>query len=189
MSKENKLLLLLLLFLLGFTFNGKFYINSSLPFGAASSSQIFEKVACALQWIITDQTGRVHISHFLDDFLLLGISHEDVCVFILDFYKIMERIGMPVAKEKMLGPTDMLEYLGLILNFIAQRIEIPQKKRVKCIDLITKLIQCCRDRKKVTVKSIQQTAGTLNFICQALPAGRPFLCSPYKLTRTIQGSR
>ena len=177
------------LFLLGFTFNGKFYINSSLPFGAASSCQIFEKVACALQWIITDQTGRVHISHFLDDFPLLGISHEDICVFILDFYKIMERIGMPVAKEKTLGPTDMLEYLGLILNFITQRIEIPQKKRVKCIDLIAKLIQCCRDRKKVTVKSIQQTAGALNFICQALPAGRPFLCSPYKLTRTIQGSR
>ena len=50
------------LFLLGFTFNGKYYINSSLPFGAASSCQIFEKVACALQWIITDQTGRVHIS-------------------------------------------------------------------------------------------------------------------------------
>ena len=136
------------LFLLGFTFRGKYYINSSLPFGAASSCQIFEKVACTLQWIITDQTGRVHISHFLDDFPLLGVNHEDVCTFILDFYKIMERIGMPVVKEKTLGPTDMLEYLGLILNFVAQRIEIPEKKRLKCIDLIAKLIQCRRDHKK-----------------------------------------
>ena len=177
------------LFLLGFTFNEKFYINSSLPFGAASSCQIFEKVACALQWIITDQTGRVHISHFLDDFPLLGVSHEDVCLFIVDFYTIMDRIGMPVAKEKTLGPTDMLEYLGLVLNFVAQRIEIPEKKRQKCIDLIAKLITCCRERKRVTVKTIQQTAGTLNFICQALPAGRPFLCSLYKLTRTHQGAR
>ena len=39
------------------------------------------------------------------------------------------------------------------------------------------------------MKSIQQTTGTLNFICQALLAGRPFLCSLYKLTRTSQGSR
>ena len=177
------------LFLLGFTFRGKYYINSSLPFRAASSCQIFEKVACALQWIITDQTGHVHISHFLDDFPHLGVSHEDICAFILDFYKIMERIGMPVVKEKTLGPTDMLEYLGLILNFVAQRIEIPEKKRLKCIDLIAKLIQCCRDHKKVTVKTIQQTAGTLNFICQALPAGRLFLCSLYRLTRTHHGSR
>ena len=110
------------LFLLGFTFNRKYYINSSLPFRAASSCQIFEKVACTLQWIITDQTGCVYISHFLDDFPLLGISHEDVCLFIADFYAIMDKIGMPVAKEKILGPTDMLEYLGLILNFVAQRI-------------------------------------------------------------------
>ena len=73
---------LLQLFLLGFTFKGKFYINSSLPFGAASSCQIFEKVACTLQWIITDQTGRVWISHFLDNFPLLGISHEDVCILL-----------------------------------------------------------------------------------------------------------
>ena len=119
------------LFLLRFTFQGKFYINCSLSFGAASSCQIFEKVACALQWIITNQTGCVYISHFLDDFPLLGISHDDVCLFILDFYKIMDRIGMPVAKEKTLGPTDMLEYLGLIFNFIAQHLEIPEKKRFK----------------------------------------------------------
>ena len=42
---------------------------------------------------------------------------------------------------------------------------------------------------KVTVKTIQQTAGALNFICQALPAGRPFLCSLYRLTRMHHGSR
>ena len=133
------------LFLLGFTFNGKYYINSSLLFGAASSCQILEKVACALQWIITDQTGHVYISHFLDDFPLLGVSHEDVCLFIADFYTIMDKIGMPVAKEKTLRPTDMLEYLGLILNFVAQRIEIPEKKRLKCLDLIAKLMNCCRE--------------------------------------------
>ena len=70
----------------------------------------------------------MYISHLLDDFPLLGTSNEDVCLFILDFYRIMELVGMPVVKEKTLGPTDMLEYLGLTLNFIAQRLEIPEKK-------------------------------------------------------------
>ena len=37
------------------------------------------------------------------------------------------------------------------------------------------------------MKSIQQTAGALNFICQALPAGCPFLSSLYRLTRTVHG--
>ena len=37
------------------------------------------------------------------------------------------------------------------------------------------------------VQSIQQTAGALNFICQALPARHPFLPSLYRLTRTVHG--
>ena len=41
---------------LGFTLKGKYYINSSLPFGASSSCQLFEKVACILEWVVKDQT-------------------------------------------------------------------------------------------------------------------------------------
>ena len=119
------------LFLLGFTFKGKFYINSSLPFEAASSCQIFEKVASTLQWIITDQTGQVYISHFLDDFPLLGISHEDVCAFILDFYKIMERIGMPVAKEKNFGPNRYVGVLGFDLELCCPENRNPRKEKNK----------------------------------------------------------
>ena len=177
------------LFLLAFTFQGKIYINSSLPFGAASSCAIFEKVATALQWIITNQTGRFLISHFLDDFPLLGVSFADVNCFIGEFYQIMKRIGIPVAKDKTLGPTRILEYLGLILNFFEQRLEIPEKKRLKCLQLVERLITVHEQRKKVTVKVIQQTAGSLNFICQALPAGRPFLASLYRLTRGASGER
>ena len=170
------------LFLLGFTFQGKYYINSSLPFGAASSCTIFEKVASALQWIVRNKTARMLISHFLDDFPLLGTSNDDVSYFIMQFYRIMEQIGMPVVKEKTLGPTDLLEYLGLILNFVAQCLEIPEKKRVKCLTLVQRVITAHKEKKWLTVKVIQQTAGSLNFICQALPAGRPFLASLYRLT-------
>ena len=90
---------------------------------------------------------------------------------------------MPVAKEKTLGPTDLLEYLGLILNFVAQCLEIPEKKRVKCLTLVQRVITAHKQKKRLTVKVIQQTAGILNFICQALPAGRPFLASLYRPTR------
>ena len=171
------------LFLLGFTFQGKYYINSSLPFGAASSCTIFEKVASALQWIVTNETTRMLILHFLDDFPLLGTSSDDMSLFITQFYRIMEQIGMPVVKEKTLGPTDLLEYLGLILNFVSQCLGIPEKKRVKCLTLVQTVITAHKEKKRLMVKVIQQTAGSLNFICQALPAGRPFLASLYRLTR------
>ena len=60
--------------LLGFTLNNKYYINSTLPFGASSSCAIFERVSTALQWIIANETQKLWISHFLDDFPLLEQS-------------------------------------------------------------------------------------------------------------------
>ena len=146
---------------LAFTLNGKIYINSSLPFGTASSCAIFEKVACALQWIVSNETGCYWLSHFLDDCPLLQENKPKLQNFMEEFYQIFEEIGMPIAKHKTLGPTQILEYLGLILNFVLQTIQIPDKKREKCVSLINHLLNA--KNKKVTVKIIQQTAGSLNF--------------------------
>ena len=106
-----------------------------------------------------------------------------------EFYRIMADIGMLVAVSKTLGPTDVLEYLGLLLDFKNQRILIPKKKRSKCMNHLEKLRLAFTQRRKVTVKQIQQAAGSLNFICQALPAGRVFLSSLYHLTRSDNGRR
>ena len=53
---------------MGFTLNGKYFINSSLPFRVVLSCLIFKKVATLLKWIVCDVTGRIYISHYLDDY-------------------------------------------------------------------------------------------------------------------------
>ena len=85
---------------LAFTLNGKIYLNISLPFGAASSCCIFEKVATLLQWIVTNETGRDSISHYLDDFPLLGALWDETKQFVEVFYDIMARVRMPIAKHR-----------------------------------------------------------------------------------------
>ena len=172
---------------LAFTFNGKIYINFTLPFGAASSCLIFEKVARAFQWIIINETKNSNISHYLDDFPLFADSEENLTAFMTEFYNIMAQIGMPVAVEKTLGPTQLLEYLGLLLDLINQCIGIPEKKRTSCLKKVQKLLDAKLSRSAVTVKHIQKVAGSLNFLCQALPAGKPFLHSLYALTRGSPG--
>ena len=96
---------------------------------------------------------------------------------------------MPIAIEKTLGPTQILEYLGLLLDFINQTIGIPKKKRVKSLQMVENLIAAHKDRKNVTVNALQQTVGMLNFIVQALPAGRPFIMSLYRLARKKNGEK
>ena len=172
---------------LAFTLNGKIYINCCLPFGTTSSCFIFEKVVTTLQWIVSNEMGCFWISHFLDDFPLLHKSCESLIWFMGEFNRLMADIGMPVAVSKMLGPMPMLDYLGLTLNFLLQLITIPEKKHQKCLDHVNHLLQAHITCKKVTVKQIQQAAGSLNFICQALPAGLVFLSGLYRLMRSDSG--
>ena len=174
---------------LGFTLNGKFYINSSLPFSAASSCLIFEKVATLVQWIVTNETKRTEISHYLDDFPLLGCSWSDTKIFITQFTHILQKIGLPIAQDKTIGPTDCLKYLGMLLDFKHQVLAIPEKKRLKCIELITNMITAYRNRKPVQIKLIQKLAGHLNFICQAIPVGLTFMCGLYSLIAPTHGEK
>lgn len=173
--------------LLGFTLDGKYYLNSSVPFGAASSCQIFERVATVLQWIVTSETGWKWISHYLDDFPMLAKSREGLLQQIQKYMQLMQKIGMPVAEEKTLGPTQFLEYLGLLMNLIELTLSITDEKRIKNLEKIDKMIQTFYDRKSTTVKDIQKLAGSLNFICAAIPAGRVFIADLYKLIRSPDG--
>ena len=174
---------------LAFSLNGKTYLNVALAFGASSSCAIFKKIATCLEFIVSNETQIPWISHFLDDFPLLRKTRELLIQFMSDFYRIMAEINMPVAVDKTLGPTQILEYLGLVLDFINQTIGIPEKKRTKSLALIESLLTAHRNHKTVTVKQIQKVAGTLNFIAQALPAGRPFIMSLYRLARTKEGEK
>ena len=172
---------------MGFTWQGKFYINVTMPFGGTSSCRIFEHVATVLQWIVTNETGWRWISHYLDDYSMLGKTQEELELQIQKFVDIMTRIGMPVADKKTLGPMQFLEYLGLLLNLLNLTLQIPDNKRLNNIERIDKLLAVYRGRRKTTVKKLQKLAGSLNFICSEIPAGKVFLASLYKLTRSDKG--
>ena len=125
---------------LAFSLNGKTYLNVALAFGASSSCAIFEKIATCLEFIVTNETKIPWLSHFLDDFPMLQKTRELLIHFMNEFYRIMAEINMPVAVERTLGPTQILEYLGLLLDFINQTIGIPEKKWIKCLQLIEGLL-------------------------------------------------
>ena len=61
---------------LAFSWEGKVYLNSSIPFGARSSCKIFNDVADLLEWIVVNESGKTYISHFLDDFPMFEKSEE-----------------------------------------------------------------------------------------------------------------
>ena len=56
---------------------GKLYVDTTLPFGLRSAPKIFNAVADAAQWIIQEMGAR-YLWHYLDDFITIGRSCSTV---------------------------------------------------------------------------------------------------------------
>ena len=57
--------------LLGLEQKGNFFVDTTLPFGLQSAPKIFNAIADAVQFISV-QKGIRWVTHYLDDFLVLG---------------------------------------------------------------------------------------------------------------------
>ena len=57
--------------LLGMEWQGRVYIDTSLPFGLCSTPKVLTAVADMLEWVFRKR-GVEHVSHYLDDFILQG---------------------------------------------------------------------------------------------------------------------
>lgn len=61
--------------LLGFQFDGSWYVDKAMPMGCTITCTNFEIFSTFLEWAIKDQISSSHITHYLDDFLQVGWWH------------------------------------------------------------------------------------------------------------------
>ncbi|KAK3090799.1 hypothetical protein FSP39_014735 [Pinctada imbricata] len=169
--------------LLGFCFKNKFYFDKTLPFGLSYSCNLFEKFSHALHWIMSEHFKVPGCVHVLDDFLFIGPPGSNKCSkALLHFLSVCEEIGIPIKKEKTVQPTTTLTFLGLELDTQKFEVRLPQDKLSK----LQKTLLDFRFRKKATLQELQSLIGLLNFACNVVVPGRPFLRRLIDLTRGLQ---
>ena len=99
--------------LLGMKWKEQCYIDTVLPIGLRSAPQIFTALADALQWIICKQ-GATWVAHYLDDFVMLGKPETSDCAHNqIIISNVCASLGVPLAPEKVEGPTTCLTFLGI----------------------------------------------------------------------------
>ncbi|XP_053145742.1 uncharacterized protein LOC128342468 [Hemicordylus capensis] len=87
--------------LLGFAFQGHFYIDRALPMGCSVSCAAFEAFSSMLEWALWREAGLVSTAHYLDDFLLVGRPRTNQCRHLLEvFQNLCADLGVPLAQEK-----------------------------------------------------------------------------------------
>ena len=106
--------------LLSMQWQGKYYVDTYLPFGLRSAPFLFNQFAEALNWILC-QNYQVTAIHYLDDFLIVGTPGSDQCASSIQrTLAVCDRLGIPVALDKLEGPSTTITFLGIQLDMVAQ---------------------------------------------------------------------
>ena len=168
--------------LLGMVWNSQLFIDTVLPFELRSAPKIFSAVADALEWILTQQ-GVSHSIHYLDDFFTVGSPTSKECS--NNLHQIMETcklLGVPLAPEKIVGPTCQLTFLGIEIDSESLQLLLPQEK----LDKLKLLINSWRNRKAAKKRQLLSLIGHLAHACKVVPPRRTFLRRIINLSYVFQ---
>ena len=152
-----------------------FFVDKNLPFGASISCKHFQDVSDCIAYLVAYETQK-DLVNYLDDFLFVALM-ELICNNQIDtFLKICGQIGMPVSLEKTFRATNLLTFLGFLIDTINQVVLIPKEKITKAINTIQYVLNKAYNAKhsKITVLQLQKICGYLNFLGRAILPGRAF---------------
>ncbi len=117
--------------------------------------KIFTALADAVEWIAR-QEGVEWIMHYLDDFLVIGaLGTEDCRLAVRKRQNVLDRLGFPVAMEKLEGPSTKLTFLGFEIDMVAMEVRLPQAKLAE----LKELIQHWCERKVCTIWELESLVG------------------------------
>jgi hypothetical protein len=158
--------------LLGFKWEGKYYYERTLPFGLKSSCRQWEWYATAINHFLVTKVGAVDTIHYVDDYLLANKIESVALTHLADGLGVFDRLGVPIAHEKTVGPTTELTFLGVLLNTLTMTASLPPAK----LRELTSLLEIVWGGKVTATRAeLQSLCGKLNWAAQVVRPGRTYL--------------
>ncbi|CAJ0933131.1 unnamed protein product [Ranitomeya imitator] len=169
--------------LLGCFVDGNYYYDTCLPMGCYISCRYFELFSCFLEWLVKFQTGSNWITHYLEDFLFVGLAGSDICEKVLfRFCELRKLFWVPLSEEKTVGPVTCLCFLGIEIDSVNKVFRLPSEKIAKLIEKNDGFLSI----RNGTLVQMQSLLGLLAFACRVMPMGRIF---SHRLAMATRGIR
>jgi hypothetical protein len=169
--------------LLGFCWEGTYWVDCFLPFGLRTAPYIFDLFAKALHWILdTQATPEFETIHYLDDFLGVGPASA-APEFSHQFARTCNRLGLRIKESKSITSTTA-DFGGIELDTLAMEARLPSAKLHKA----TELVEHALKKGKLNLQELQSLIGFLSFCCKVVPLGRSFLRRLYDATSSYPRS-
>jgi hypothetical protein len=148
-----------------------YYFYTRLAFGCRSSPKIFDQFSQAICWIAKNNYDIECILHLLDDFLTIDRPDYPADRTMALLTMIFNRLNVPLAKHKTMGPATVMEYLGIILDSHLMQARLPMDK----VTRIREMLDNFCNKKSCTKRELLQLLGHLNFASRVIVPGRSFV--------------
>lgn len=154
--------------LLGMRVDNGIFLDLCPPFGCRSSAAICQRMANALVYLMRKE--EKFILAYLDDFGGCSATREQAQEEYDTFKNIAKKLGLVLAEKKSSPPSQLMEWLGYLVNTKEMTVSIPKDK------LDTVLTECegWLTKTRVNKSTIQAIAGRLIYIASCIPQARKF---------------
>ena len=157
--------------LLGIHWDNEYYFDKQLPFGLRSAPFLFNELADALHWVLSQNYHIPYLVHYLDDFLIIAPSLAACQTAMDNAIALFCRLNIALSWEKVEGPSTCLSFLGIEIDTKEWQLRLPADK---LSNLLTELSHWLT-RKSCTKQQLLSLIGKMSFATKVLPAGRIFL--------------
>ncbi len=151
-----------------FDFEGQRYMFKALVMGISIAPYIFSKLMGTI--VKFARTAGIDVSFYLDDTLLRGPSWLIAWKNLRVFGQLLELAGFLLHRDKSVyEPTQVIKYLGFILDSRDMTIRLPPEKENKIRATVTQAIQ---DGERQQPWTIRRAAQLIGWLIAAIPACR-----------------
>ena len=98
---------------MGIYWNGLYFLDKNLVFGAIHWTAIFECITDFVRFLMAKQGFLVH--NYIDD--IYACCHKDHAHRVFEMLKsILQRLGLPLNEKKVLAPCTNLNIMGIVID-------------------------------------------------------------------------
>ena len=167
------------LHLLGMKWDGHYFVDLCLPFGLRSSPPIWERFSRMLRWLLINKAECPLVTHYVDDFLVVVPAGKDADAVRRRVLRTFEELGVPVSTNKLVGPTERLEFLGHELDSVSMTCQVAPTKKEAALAIIQHVV----GKTYVERKEVESLLGRLFFLTRVVRQGRAFLARCIEVLR------
>ena len=155
--------------LLCFEWQGAYFCDVTVPFGARASSLHMQSVANAIVDILASKGIKSYM--YLDDLIILSTDREQARRHFETARALLKDLGLPEAADKVQEPAQEVKWLGVNINTANMTLSIPEDKVNEALEKVSRVATA----RSISRKHLQSIVGQLLHVAKCVKPARLFV--------------